>query len=133
MARFFTGSQGKVEAGAVSLDVTGWSATVSVELHETTHSGSAGLRTYIGGARSCQGQVTFFWDAAANPTSNPPNLNPGQTVALKLRLENATGPYLDVPAAMVVELRVVSRVNGVVECRLTFQAIGAFTMPAGNW
>jgi len=134
MARFLTGSTGHVLVGGVTtLDVLSWEATPSCDLQENTHSGTAGYKTFNAGNLGLTGTVSMNWDAEKNPTTNPPNLNPGQSVALKLYLEGAAGPYLQVDVAIIRETPVVVTNGADVTFTAQWTASGSWTMPAGNF
>jgi len=133
MARFFAGSSGKVVVGATTLNVKSWEATPTCDLQENTHSGTGGYRTFNAGNMGMTGTVTMEWDAEANPTSDPPNLNVGQSIALNLFLENAAGFFINVPSALVRETPIVVTNESNVTFTVQWTANGTWTMPAGNF
>ncbi len=130
---YFTGKTGEIDASGTTVNVTGWTADTATKLEETTHSGSAGFDTFVFGTRGCTGTMELNWDAAANPTTNPPNLKDGQTIAnLHLYLEAGQG-FLDVDNAMIGSVSYGVPVDGVATFSCSFTATGAFTEPIGNW
>lgn len=131
--RHFTGKSGLVTADAQTLYVGKWEATPSAELVEDTHSGSDGKKSYIVGNMGLTGTFEMGWDAAANPTEDPLNLNPGQEVALKLYLEGDSGPYLDVPAALISETPIAVPNETEVTITVNWTANGDWTMPVGDF
>lgn len=131
MARLFTGSTGKVVVGATTLNVKSWEATPTCDLQENTHSGTAGYKTFNAGNFGMTGTVSFEYDAEANPTDNPPNLNVGQSVALDLYLEDTAGFYIDVPVAIIRETPIAVTNGANVTFTVQWTASGTWTMPAG--
>lgn len=130
---FFTGDRGIVTAGAITLKVARWTVQPEAELLETTHTGSAGFREYLASLKQLTGEVEFLFDAAANPHASPPNINPGEAVALKLYLRDPAGPFYDIPVAFIRAPRITSRVGAVVTVVFAFQSSGAFTLPVANF
>lgn len=142
MPRYFTGSQGKGTFAGTDVNVIGWDVTVESKTHEVTHSGSLGFEEFIYGNTGATGTVRFNWDAAANPTTDPPNLNPrgmaqsasDKTITGKLYLEKGTGPFFDFAKVQITNLHVTSETQGgSVTCEANFKSVGTFTMPSGNF
>ena len=79
------------------------------------------------------GTVTMEWDAEANPTDNPPNLNVGESVALKLYLEDTEGFYINVAAALVRETPIAVTNGPNVTFTVQWTASGSWTMPSGSF
>src|SRR3989304_8295066 len=97
---FLSGKSGKVVVNGTTLNVRSWAADVACDLQETSHSGASGYKTYVAGLLGLTGTVEMDWDTAANPTTNPPNLNPGETLTnLDLYLDGSS--YLRIASAIV--------------------------------
>jgi hypothetical protein len=133
MARLFTGSTGKVIVGSTTLNVKSWEATPTCDLQENTHSGSSGYKTFNAGNMGMTGTVTMEWDAESNPTDNPPNLNVGESVALKLYLEDTEGFYIEVAAALIRETPIAVTNGSNVTFTAKWTASGTWTMPSGSF
>lgn len=129
MARFFTGMEGKAVVGSTTLDVRSWSAKETIKKYDTTNTGTGGSETFIKGTKSITGTVEAQWDAAKNWFASPPNINVGQTVALKLYLENSSGPYVDITTAFIESVEVTSSVEGVVGIKFEFQSTSTYAWP----
>ena len=130
---FFTGKSGELDAGGTTVNVTSWTADTTTDLAETSHSGSSGLKTYVVGLRGCTGTVELNFDAAANPTTNPPNLRDGETISnFHLYLEAGQG-FLDIDDAIINSVSYSIPVDGNVAISVSFTATGDFTEPIGNW
>ena len=130
---YFTGKSGYLDADGTTVNVTSWTADSTVDLAETSHSGSSGLKTFVVGLRGLTGTVELNWDAASNPQTNPPNLVDGQTISnFVLYLESAQG-NLDVDNAIINSVSYTVPVDGNVTISVSWTATGAWTVPAGNW
>lgn len=130
---YFTGKSGYLDADGTTVNVTSWTADTTADLAETSHSGSAGLKTYVVGLRGCTGTVELNWDAADNPQANPPNLIDGQTISnFVLYLESGNG-NLDIDNAIINSVSYSVPVDGNVTISVSWTATGAWTIPAGVW
>lgn len=125
-----SGKIGKVTVGATNMDVTQWQCTPSSDNPETTNSGTAGFYTEVMGISKCEGSFECNWDTDKVPFASPPNLNPGQVVALKLYIgDPASNKYVDIPTARIASVPIVSEVKGAVKFTCNFVSNGAFTLP----
>ncbi len=130
---YYTGKTGELEVAGNPVNVTSWTADTTTDLSETSHSGSAGMKTFVVGLRGCTGTVELNWDAAANPTEAPYNLTDGQTIAnFHLYLEAGQG-FLDIDTAIINSVSYSTPVDGNVTISVSFTATGDFTEPIGNW
>ncbi len=130
---YFTGKSGYLDADGTTVNVTSWTADTTADLAETSHSGSAGLKTFVVGLQGCTGTVELNWDAASNPQVNPPNLVSGQTISnFVLYLEAAQG-NLDIDNAIINSVSYSTPVDGNVTLSVSWTATGAFTIPVGVW
>ena len=130
---YFTGKSGYLDADGTTVDVTNWSADSTTDLSETSHSGSAGLKTFVVGLRGLTGTVDLNWDSASNPQVNPPNLVDGQTISnFVLYLETGEG-NLDVDNAIINSVSYTVPVAGNVTISVSWTATGAWTAPVGVW
>ena len=133
MTRFFSGTDGRVILGTTEIEVTGWSATETIDLVETTHAASAGFKTYLEGPKSIAGKIEFFWDSEQNPLAPPLGLAAGNRVQLSLCLHKSAATALDVPEAIVKQVALNSQVGGVFHCSAQFQSSGSYTLPAESF
>ncbi len=132
---FYSGSSGKVTVGSTDLNVQQWSIEPTADLDETTHSGSGGYFAAVVAKKKLTGSVQMQWDAAANPTTNPPNLNAGETVALKLYQHSTASAYWNIASAIITSTPIVTKPKEgpVVTFEFRFTAISTWTAPLGNW
>ena len=130
---FFSGKNGKVVVGATTLKVQSWDIEPTTELDDTTNSSSGGYYEGLPKINKLTGKVALQWDAAANPTTNPPNLVPGALVALKLYVDSTH--YWNVPTAYVTSTPIVvgAKEGAMVTFGFNFTATAAWTPPAGSW
>lgn len=129
---YMSGKSGKVSAGGTDLDVKGWSFDPNCDLQDTSNSGDSGYKTFIAGLLGGTGSIEMDWDAAANPTTNPPNLNPGEEITnMDLYLDSVN--YIRIPTALISGTPVANAVDGKVTFNCNFTASGSWTMAAGNW
>ena len=130
---YFTGKTGELEVAGSTVNVTSWTADTTVDLAETSHSGSGGHKTFVVGLDGCTGTVELNWDAAANPQAAPYLLKRGQTIAnFHLYLEVGQG-FLDIDEAIINSVSYTDPVDGNVAISVSFTATGDFTEPIGNW
>ena len=57
MATFLTGSSGKGVSGATDINITSWTATMTADYHETSHTGSSNYHEDIAGKLSLSGSL----------------------------------------------------------------------------
>jgi len=130
MATFLSGKIGKVTVGSTDINVVGWQATPEIASLDASHSGSAGYMTNVAGLAKCNGQFELNYDTDVPPFANPPNLNPGQIVALKLYVgDPASNKFVSIPTARIIQMPVVSEVAGIVKLTCQFESMGAYTLP----
>lgn len=127
---FFTGLEGKGRFNGADICVTSWSATETAESFDTTNACDQGNTSSIPGATTLTGTATAFYDSAAPPFANPPNIRAGATGPLNLFLKDDSSPSIDVTTAEITEVTVNSEVKGVVNFSFNFKNNGAYTMPA---
>jgi hypothetical protein len=125
---FQSGKNGRALSGGTAINITGWTFTETTDALDVTHSGSSGKRTFISGLTGGEGTVEFDFDDAALFTANPPNLNPGQQITLKLELGNSGKFYQFTAQLTRAELR--NPVEGKVSGSASFVSSGAITRPA---
>ena len=130
---FFSGKSGKVTVGATTLKVQSWDIEPTTDLDDTTNSSSGGYYEGEPKINKLTGKVQLQWDAASNPTTNPPNLVPGAQVALKLYVD-ATH-YWNIAKAFITNTPVAvgAKEGAMVTFAFSFTASGAWTPPAGSW
>jgi len=93
MATHITGVEGQVSSEAqVVMGIDHWSADLSADSIETTDFDDAGWKTRIAGNRECVGTFEGNWDTDDDISADPPNLNEGQIVTLKLEIQDTTLP-----------------------------------------
>ena len=133
MPSFFHGNRGSVIVGSTTMCITEWSVTPEAEMIDVTGTCSDGYEELLDSIVKCTGMFKGFWDAAANPTTNPPNLNVGASVALKCYLKNTSSPYWNFPIAKITTFPVTSGVRKGVEYTCNFRSSGTFSPPVGNF
>lgn len=131
--RFLSGRGGKVLVGSTDMNVTGWSFNPECKTEDTTNTGdiAADGNTYeshLLTTLAAKGNFKAEWDANNKPVSAPPNLQPGQSVALKLYFEPA-GDYINIAAATITSLPIVSEVKGKISFTCEFLVNGTWMMP----
>lgn len=130
---FFNGNQGVAVVGSTTLNITGWDFEDASPALDTTHTGSSGYMTNIAGLRSGKGSVQGNWDSSNNWMSNPPNVVPGQAVAIKLYHQTSSGNYWDLTSCRITSVKGSSKVGAVVTVAFDFETTGSYTAPAGTF
>lgn len=122
---YLTGKSGKVAIDGADYNVTGWKFDPQCEVLETTHSGSAGFRTFDAGIKGGTGEATLNCPAAAIPE----NLAPGTELA---NVELFCDSVAEVPIKVAFALGIVSglpiacEVKGLVTITLSFTVKGEY-------
>ncbi len=131
---FLSGKTGEVVAGAVTLNVTSWTADMAADMHETTHSGSAGFKTFVVGTQGMTGTVELNWDSSTDLMATVPAITPGTDIgALKLYLEAGQG-YLTATIALVNSCSMSTPNDGVVTYSIGYTITGSFDLTnVGTW
>lgn len=127
---FKTGSSGRAQADGTIINVTRWSAAEGADWHETTHSGSGGYKESIAGAKQITGRFEGNWDANAEPTADPPNLQAGVELSNLLLYIESGGAYVNMPLAGIDSFEVTSEVNGVISFVCAFHSNGTYSWPS---
>jgi hypothetical protein len=126
--QFMTGIGGKVMIATTTMNVTGWSFNCTVDVHDTTHSGSGGYAESLLGLLHGKGSFKANWDALAVPTdTSAPNLTSGVQVAAKFYI-GTTGKYISATCNLT-EVAIQSDVKGLVSYSCNFETVGAFVLP----
>lgn len=128
---FITGKDGKVTVEGTEIPITKWDAEGKAELIDRTNSKSAGHMQYGVGLKSCSGSCEAHWDGGNN-MMDAPGIIEGANVALRCYLAGTSGPYLDVPEALVESVKPTLAINGGVDFTFSWKANGTFTWPTGN-
>ena len=124
-----TGKDGSVYVDAVQLKVSDWSLSLKTDIHDVTTTEGNGAKEKIGGLLEGSGTVSSFWDVDSHPTDNPPNLQPGTSVVLKLHLGAVADGKFFTFSAIVEELSIESGVASAIGYNFTFQSTGLITYP----
>ena len=124
MATFLSGKDGKASFDAVDLNITGWSMDRNIDALETTHSGSSGIESNIGGIKRYSGNVAADFDSDAAPSDASPNVVEGETATLKLYTDSTKFYQIDV---LVTKLNIASEVAGKVTYNFDWVGTGAVT------
>jgi hypothetical protein len=128
MVDFLSGKEGKVSVGGVDINVTNWSFDPAADMHETTHSGGSGYKTYVPGTKGATGSFEGVWDVDNRP-SDTPNLVAGAKLTNLRLYEQAAGGYISIPIAYVNGAPIASEVNGLITFTVNFTVSGSWTMP----
>ncbi len=131
---FLSGKTGWVVSGANTMNVTNWTADDTSDLLETTHSGSAGFKTYVVGTQGMTGTIDLNWNSATDLTAAVPAMKSGQDIgALKLYLEGGQG-YITAASALVGTCTYTTPVDGVVTYSISFTVSGVYDLTnIGTW
>jgi hypothetical protein len=124
----FSGEKGTVTAGAVDMDVTGWSADMEVNTIDTSTTAELGWEDAIYGLRKFSGSFEFFYNPAKRPTGASAGLLPGSTTYPTLTLLATTGETFT-GSAMITKLSFKSKVKDAFAVTATFTSKGAWTLP----
>ena len=127
MPSWKSGSKGKCQVGDVDHNVTGWSFDPKAEMHEVTNTGSNNEEEFIAGIRGATCSFTVNWDIDAHPTSDPPNLKPGESVVLKFFLGDTTKFIL--VNAIIEGLPIVSAIKDTLKYTCNARVTGITTWP----
>jgi hypothetical protein len=124
---FYSGMGGTVNSAGEDIDVLRWNAEASVNTEETTHTGSAGYQNHKPLAKGLTGSFEAVMDSEQNVFENPPNLNVGECVALKLYWAEGA-KYINIPSAIITGVPMTNEANGLLTYTCNFTANGEYTM-----
>lgn len=129
-----SGRGGNAISGSTTVYIRQWELSVETAFEDVTHSGSSAQDGAVAEEQipiSTTANITFEgdWDADAIPVADPPNLNAGQQIALKLYV-GATGKYYSIPKADVRTMVVTNVVKGKVSFRVTAKSNGTWSKPS---
>jgi len=130
---YFTGKTGKVSVNGTDLNVTNWTVEETADLSETSHSGSAGLKTFVVGLKGLTGTVDLNWDASVDLTTAPVVTAGTDIGTLLLYLEGSNG-YIEIASALVNSATYTVPVDGQVTYSISFTATGPWDLTnIGTW
>jgi len=124
-----TGVEGQVSSGAAPvLGIDNWSADLSADSIETTDFDSDGWKDRIAGNKECTGTFEGNWDTAQDISADPPALNEGEIVTLKLEIQDTTLPlqYLEFDA-LITNVNITVPEENKVRFTVSFESVGAVT------
>jgi hypothetical protein len=125
---FISGVKGTVTIGGNLFYVKQFKFRMFVALDDITHSGAAGYQVKLPGVLGAEGDLTFTFDTANQPTVSPYNMTPGTLMALNLS-PDGTKPYTF--SAYSGEFTFASGPKaGDVECTTHAESTGAITVPS---
>lgn len=132
----FRGYTGRVFVGGTEFCVEQWQATHSVEIEDTTNTCSGGGTDQEVGAETLEGTLSGTLDITDNPYNDPPNLDPGNDVVLKLFLHSSAdaggdGPFFQATCTILSQEWTVPA-KGKVGFVINFKSKGAITKPTGE-
>lgn len=132
----FRGYTGRVFVDSTEFCVEGWQGTHSVEFEDTTNTCSAGGTEQEAGPETFEGSLNGTLDITDNMYNDPPNLDPGNQVTLKLFLHSSQdaggdGPFFQF-AAKIENIQWNVPAKGKVAFTCNFKSQGAITKPTGE-
>lgn len=125
-----TGVKGKVEAGVtIVAGVTSWTIDTEGDVLETTDFDSDGVKDFIAGNTGWSGTFEAIFDTAQDISADPPNLNEGQMIALKLLLDDTIAPAeMSVSgSAIITGVSITTPQADKITYTVTFQGTGTLT------
>ena len=130
------GYTGRVFVDSQEFCVEQWQGTHTVEFEDTTNTCSGGGTDQEPGAETFEGSLSGTLDITDNPYNDPPNLDPGNTVGLKLFLHSSAdaggdGPFFQFSANIISSEWTVPA-KGKVGFVINFKSKGAITKPTGE-
>ena len=131
---YFTGKTGEVVAGGTTLYVTNWTAETAADLPETSHSGSAGFRTFVVGLKGMTGTIDLNWDSATDLTAAVPAITAGTDIGALLLYLDAGDGYITAASALVGSCTITTPIDGVVTYSISYTVSGAYDLTnIGTW
>lgn len=132
----YKGYTGRVFVDDTEVCVEQWQGTHSAEFEDTTNTCSAGGTDQEPGPEMFEGSLSATLDITQNPYDDPPNLDPGNAVTLKLFLHSSQdaggdGPFFQFEAN-ISEIQWTVPAKGKVGFVCNFKSKGAITKPTGN-
>jgi len=137
MATYKAGTGGKVTIGTTDLTVGQWNVAIDVDYEDTTNSGSDTLANNtnvvakeqipIAGQLSADFEAVF--DSDAPPWDDPPNLQAGEQVAIKLYVGN-TSTYWYAAKFDVKHAEITNVIGGKITWKVSGVSNGAWACPA---
>jgi len=124
-----TGVEGAVISNAVEvLGIDKWSADLASDGIETTDFQSDGWKDRISGNRECTGTFEGNWETTQDISADPPSLNEGDIVTLKLEIQDTTLPlqYLEFDAR-ISNVNITVPQEDAVRYTVSFESVGEVT------
>lgn len=108
-------------AGGVAavLNITAWDWGEKIDKVDITHTGTGGVQALLAAILRGTGKVSAFFESAAMPFSNPPNLKPGTNGSITFSLGAPNTQWI-IPV-MVTELHFQNEVTGGVKYDFTVE------------
>ncbi len=125
---FNHGMDGRVVADNTTLNVEEWTFTATTATEDVTHMESEKHEEVIKALRSGEGSLKMTWDAANPALSDPPDLNDGSEIAMKLYIDKAAGVYWNIPKAFITSTPMTANVATKITFEANFKANGTFSM-----
>jgi len=126
MSAAISGVLGTVKAGAVDLDVQGWSLDIEIDTFDTTTTADGGWADETGACKKASGSFDFFYNMSKKPTGASANLVPGAITTLTLQV--TTGETFGGPA-LIKKLSLKTKVKEGFVCTASFANKGVWIYP----
>jgi len=126
MSTAYSGKDGKVKANAVDMNVSKWSASVTVAEVDCSTTGDAGWTDTRGWVKSVEGSFEFNFDTGKSPFAAAQLLTPGEICPLELFVD----PTKKLAGnALITKVDPTSEYKGKITATANFKNSGAWTLP----
>ena len=121
-----TGVEGAVLSNAIEvLGIDSWSADLAADSVEVTDYQSDGWKEKISGNKECTGTFEGDWDTSQDISADPPDLNEGDIVSLKLEIQDTSLPLQNLEFdALVTNVNIAVPQADKVRFTVTFESTG---------
>jgi predicted secreted protein len=122
-----TGVEGAVLSNALEvLGIDNWAADLAADSIEVTDYQSDGWKEKIAGNKECTGTFEGNWETTQDISADPPALNEGEIVSLKLELQDTSLPLQNLQFdALITNVALAVPQADKIRFTVTFESSGA--------
>lgn len=126
----YVGKNARVQVAATNLYKSMWRVSERSTDIDTYNFESGGYGEQSMGKIQAEFTFSGYWDSAQNPHTDPPNLNPGQSITgVKLYLNTTDDVYWDIPNAEVISATTTAEADSTIKYEVTCKSHGSYTRP----
>jgi hypothetical protein len=129
MSQAYSGVNANVDSGAIDVDISGWSADVSVNTFDSTTTADGGWDDETPATKRVEGSFDFFYNKSKKPTGATMNLTPGSTPTLTLYVNQPDGELLT-GKGLIKKLSLKAKVKDGFVVTASFVNKGVWTLPS---